>query len=267
MSEIEELRAGRLGTMRQLQPTAGGEPDRNLVDRPAQDRRLEAETATVGGPAEIGVGRPGRIGRLGTRAFGEIRRVPGGALAGIRGIPGGALATIRRIPIGALRKTPRPLTGLIVAALVLAVAVFSGTVEETDRTLVIMGFDPDRAQLITTLVVGAIAAVAATLAIDRPAIGALLGTLAVAALFGQTFIAETQNALSATGALGSFDPTGWILTLATLLVIGFLSAWAGATLAAAVRPPLIATGASVGEMVKARRPNRGAARRPLAAVL
>jgi enterochelin esterase-like enzyme len=289
VSEIDELRAGRLGTMRQLQSATGGKPDRTSVDRHAQNHPLEAETAAVGEPTEIGVGHPGRIGRLRARAFGEIRRMPGGALARLRALPGsalaklralpgsalaklralpgGTLAGIRRIPFGALRKTPRPLTGLVAAALVLLVAVFSGTVEETDRTLVIMGFDPDRAQLITTLVVGAIAAVAATLAIDRPAIGTLLGTLAVAALFGQTFIAETQNALSATGALGSFDPIGWILTLATLVVIGFISAWAGATLAAAVRPPLIATGASVGEMVKARRPSRGAARRPLAAVL
>ena len=245
VSEIDDLRAGRLGTMRQLRTEADGKLDQYLVNRLVQERRLEAETAVVGEPVEIRVGRFGRIRRL----------------------PGRALATIRWIPVGALRKTPRPLTGLVVAALVVLVAVFSGTVEETDRTLVIMGFDPDRAQLITTLVIGAIAAVAATLAIDRPAVGSLLGTLAVAALFGQTFIAETQNALSATGALGSFDPTGWILTLATLLVIGFISAWAGATLAAAVRPPLIATGASVREMVEARRPNRGAARRPLAAVL
>ena len=256
VSETDELRAGRQGTMRRLQPAPAGEPRHDLVESQAQDGRLEAETATVGEPAEIPAGRPGRIGRPHMRAF-----------AGIRRLPGGARATVRRIPIGVLRKIPRPITGLVVAALVLLVAVFSGTVEETDRTLVIMGFDPDRAQLITTLVVGAIAAVAATLAIDRPAIGALLGTLAVAALFGQTFIVETQNALSATGALGSFDPTGWVLTLATLIVIGFISAWAGATLAAAVRPPLIATGASVGAMVKARRPSRGAARRPLAAVL
>jgi S-formylglutathione hydrolase FrmB len=278
VSEPDELRAGRLGTMRQLQPAAAGKPRRRLVDSRAQESRLEAEVATVGEPAEIGAGRPGRIGPLRRRAFEEIRRWPGGvlarirvlpgsAIAGIRRSPGRARASLRRIPIGALRKTPRPITGLVVAALVLLAAIFSGTVEETDRTLVIMGFDPDRAQLITTLVVGAIAAVAATLAIDRPAIGALLGALAVAALFGQTFIAETQNALSATGALGSFDPIGWILTLATLIVIGFISAWAGATLAAAVRPPLIATGASIGEMVKARRPSRGAARRPLAAVL
>ena len=264
--------------MRQLQPAAAGKPRRELVESQAPNSRLEAETATVGEPAEIRAGRPGRIGRLRWRAFAGIRRWPGGVLARIRGLPrgtlagirrlpGGARATIRRTPIGVLRKIPRPITGLVVAGLVLLAAIFSGTVEETDRTLVIMGFDPDRAQLITTLVVGAIAAVAATLAIDRPAIGALLGTLAVAALFGQTFIAETQNALSATGALGSFDPIGWILTLATLIVIGFISAWAGATLAAAVRPPLIATGASVGEMVKARRPSRAAARRPLAAVL
>ncbi len=242
-SDDDELRAGRLGTLRQLQPATDAGPDRQIVDRQAQDGH--PETVTIVGPDEIRVGTLGRIRALAT----------------------GGLGRIRRLTFGALREIPRPFAGLVAAALVVLVAVFSGTVQESDRTLVIMGFDPDRAQLITTLVVGAIAAVAATLAIDRPVAGALLGTAAVAALFGQTFIAETQNALSATGALGSFDPVGWTLTLITLVVIGFISAWAGATLAAALRPPLIATAASVVEMVRARRPSREGARRPVAAAL
>jgi S-formylglutathione hydrolase FrmB len=254
LSEADELRAGRLGTMRQLQTATTGSPAHTSVDPLAEYG--QPERAVDGEQDEVRVGRLART-----------RLLTVGAARGIGRLPEGALGRIRGLPFGALRRVPRPVTGAVVAALVLLVAVFSGTVQETDRTLVIMGFDPDRAQLITTLVVGAIAAIAATLSIDRPVTGALLGTLAVAALFGQTFIAETQSALSATGALGSFDPIGWTLTLATLVVIGFISAWAGATLAAALRPPLIATGASVVEMVRARRPNRGAARRPVAAAL
>jgi hypothetical protein len=179
-------------------------------------------------------------------------------------------ATIRKIPrlrIDALGKVPRPLIGAVVAALVVLVAVFSGTVQGSDRTLVVMGFDPDRAQLITALIFAAVAAVAATLATDRPAIGTLLGTWAVVALFGETFVAETHDALSATGALGSFDLIGWIVTLVTLVAMSFILAWAGATLAASVRPSLVATGASIREMVEARRPSRRAARRPVAAAL
>ncbi|MGA3056459.1 MAG: alpha/beta hydrolase-fold protein [Candidatus Limnocylindrales bacterium] len=241
-SEADELLAGRLGTMPQLQTATKSEPDRTLVDRPAQEGQLEA--ATIGEPDETSVARLGRI-----------RRLPGG------------LRKIGRLPVGALRKTPRLLIGLVVAILVVLVAVLSGTVEETDRTLVIMGFDPDRAQLIAALIVAAVAAVAVTLATDRPAIGALLGTWAMVALFGETFTAETHNALSATGALGSFDLIGWIVTLVTLVVMSFISAWAGATLAAAIRPSLVATGASVREMVEARRPNRRAAHRPVAAAL
>jgi S-formylglutathione hydrolase FrmB len=254
LSDADELRAGRLGTMHQLQTATNGGPEYESVELLAQYG--QPETALDGEPDAVDPGR-----------FAGIRRFPLGAARRIGRLPVSALGRIRGLPFGALRRIPRPVTGFAVAALVLLVAVFSGTVQETDRTLVIMGFDTDRAQLITTLLVAAIAAVAATLAIDRPVTGALLGTLAVAALFGQTFIAETQSALAATGALGSFDPVGWTLTLATLVVIGFIAAWAGATLAAALRPPLIATGASVVEIVRARRPNRGAARRPVAAAL
>lgn len=254
LSDADELSAGRLGTMHQLQTATGGTLPYESVELLAGYD--QPETAAEGEPAQVLAGPPAGVRRLGASAARRVVR-----------LPARAVGRIRSLPFGAWRRIPRPVTSFVVAALVLLVAVFSGTVEETDRTLVIMGFDADRAQLITTLLVGAIAAVAATLAVGRPGIGALLGTLAVAALFGQTFITETQDALAATGALGSFDPIGWTLTLATLVVIGFIAAWAGATLAAALRPSLIATGTSVIEMVGARRPNRGAARRPLAAAL
>ncbi len=157
--------------------------------------------------------------------------------------------------------------GVAIAAAVVLLSVFSATVESTDATLVLMGFDPDRAQLITSLIIAAVAAAAVALVVDRIAFATLLGACSVAALFGQTFLTETMNAVGLTGALGSFDPVGWALTLATLLVIAVIVSWAGATIAAAVRPGLVAAGAASLAMVRLRRPTRQLARRPIAAVV
>jgi enterochelin esterase-like enzyme len=217
--------------------SSGPEADLSAVGR--------VKTGGAGGPSQARYRDAGDARRLRVGDLGRISRSGGGALAG----------------------TSRMWIGTLVAALVVLLAVVSGTVQQTDVTLVVMGFDPDRAQLITTLIVSGVAAAAATLVMDRVVTGALLGTWAVAFMFGQTFITETQDALSATGALGSFDLVGWIVTLVTLVVIGSIAAWAGATLAAAIRPQLIATGVSVREMVVARKPNRRAARRPVAAAL
>ena len=155
--------------------------------------------------------------------------------------------------------------GAVTAAVVVLASVYSDTVRSTDVTLVLMGFDPDRAQLITALIIGGVAAAAATLVVNRLGYGTLLGAFSVAALFTETFVAETRNALAATGALGSFDRTGWALTLVTLVVIGFVSAWVGATLGAGARPAIIASGGALRDLAKTRRP--GLARRPIAAVL
>lgn len=157
--------------------------------------------------------------------------------------------------------------GIAIAAAVVLLAILSETVQSTDATLVLMGFDPDRAQLIAALIIAAVASAAVTLVVDRVAFATLLGACSLVALFGQTFVTETQNAVGLTGALGSFDPVGWVLTLITLLVIALIASWAGATIAAAVRPSLIAAGAASLEMVRLRRPSRRLARRPIAAVL
>ncbi len=157
--------------------------------------------------------------------------------------------------------------GVAAATAVVLVAVFSGAVQSTDTTLVVMGFDPDRAQLITGLLVAAIAAAAVTLLVDRIGFATLLGAFSLAALFVQTFVAETQNAVAATGLTGYFDPGGWMLTVLTLVVVGFVSAWAGATLAGAVRPELVAALVAVRDMVGARRPSRAMLLRPVSALL
>jgi S-formylglutathione hydrolase FrmB len=157
--------------------------------------------------------------------------------------------------------------GVAIAAVVVLVSVFSDTVQSTDSTLVLMGFDPDRAQLITALIIGGTAAAAVTLVVNRIGFATMLGALSIFALFAETFVFETQNAVGSTGLTGSFDLRGWILTIVTLVTIGVISGWIGATLGASVRPGLISSGVAAREMVKARRPSRRLSRGPAAVLL
>jgi hypothetical protein len=129
-----------------------------------------------------------------------------------------------------------------------------------------MGFDPDRAQLITALLVGGIAAAAAAFAVPNLRFAALLGWIGVACLYLQTFVAETLNAVGTTGALGSFSPGGWLLTLVTLVVIAALAAAAGAAIAVAARPALVATAGDVRRLVTGDR-RAETLRHPILAVL
>jgi S-formylglutathione hydrolase FrmB len=128
--------------------------------------------------------------------------------------------------------------GTVVAALVVVAAVVSGSVDGTNATLQLMGFDPDRSQLITALAVGAIAAAAAAVVTGRIESATLLGTLGSAALFVGTFVAETQAAMSSANPAGSFDFGGWLVTLLTLVASGLVVGWAGAALATTARPAI-----------------------------
>jgi esterase/lipase superfamily enzyme len=179
--------------------------------------------------------------------------------------------------------------GLAIAGAVVLAAVYSQTVQGSDQTLVAMGFDTERAQLITSLVIGGVAAAAVALGLNRPRYATLLGLGALAALFSQTFWDETQRDAGLTGALGTFDPIGWVLTLVTLAMIGLVASWAGATLAMALRPTLVASVVAVRDVttavavdasvwvsaragrgrsgLRARRPDFRSMRRPLAVVL
>ncbi len=189
------------------------------------------------------------------------------------GRPRVALAAPSRPRLGSLRPGARferfawlP-AGAAISAVVVLASVYSGSVRGTDVTLVLMGFDPDRAQLITALVFSAVAAGAAALVVNRIGYPSILGIGALVAMFAETFGAETQNAAGSRGATGTFDLGGWMLTLVTLLVIGFVASWAGATLAAAVRPGLIVTGRDVRDALASHRPSLRLVRRPLAALL
>lgn len=148
------------------------------------------------------------------------------------------------------------------AAVVLLVCVVSGSMDSSNTTLIIMGFDPDRAQLITSLLIGAVAAAAATLATGRFGLAAVLGLVGAGILYGGTFVGETQGALHATGLTGAFDLGGWVLTLLTLLVSALVCGWAGAALAATARPWILAALRVAKETVLTRRVELGALRYP-----
>lgn len=193
------------------------------------------------------VGRPS----LGRPGFGPVRA----ALAGVPR-PGARFEKIAWFP-----------AGVAIAAAVVLVSVFSDTVQSTDSTLVLMGFDPDRAQLIAALIIGGIAASLVTLVVNRIGFATMLGALSLVALFAQTFVLETQNAVASTGLTGNFDIRGWILTVVTLATIGLIAAWIGATLGASVRPGLISSGVAVRDMTRARRPSRRLSRGPVAVLL
>lgn len=166
-----------------------------------------------------------------------------------------------------VRLVARIVAGLVAAGLVLGLAELSGTVAGSDAALVIMGFDPDRAQLITSLLVGAIGAAAACLLTDATAVSAIAGALAMAAMYAPTFVSETRSALASTGADGVFDPAGWALTLVTLVTIGLVVGWAAATIARPVRRRAIESGLMVRTAIRERRVGGRRIGKPLAAVL
>ena len=66
---------------------------------------------------------------------------------------------------------------------------------------------------------------------------------------------------------GTFDPIGWLMTLATLATMGWIVGWAGAALAQSLRPGLIEIGQTIREAVRARHLDSSLMRRPLAAGL
>ena len=169
-------------------------------------------------------------------------------------------------------RRPRPSIVVVAAAAAVAVAVAvavvaTGTVDSTNATLVRMGFDVDRARLISALLIACVAAAVAALVTNRATPPTLAGLGILWALFVLTFVRQTQDALKATGANGSFDLAGWFLTALALMMFGLLSAWAGAALALTVRPKLAEASSVVRGAVANRRLDRAHLRSPFAVAL
>ena len=118
----------------------------------------------------------------------------------------------------------------------------SGWLLGSDATLEVMGFDPDRARLISALVAVALASALSVLLGGALAVTVGLGIGGFAALFGRTFIDETVAALNASGPDGRFDPPGWVLSVVAFVVAAAVVSWAAGTLAARVRSSAIEVG-------------------------
>lgn len=151
-----------------------------------------------------------------------------------------------------------------IAAGVVVAAVVSGSMDSSNATLRFMGFDADRAQMITALMIAGAAAAVATLITNRSGQSTLAGLGSLAALFGPTFLVETHNALAPSDVIGTFSLTGWVLTVIALAMSGLISSWAGSALAGVLRPGLIEAGTVVRDAVRSRRLSRSLLRRPLA---
>lgn len=151
--------------------------------------------------------------------------------------------------------------------LVLAAALTLGPAHFASSVLDGLGFDPDRTDLITGLIVGGAAAIGAYLAGGRRSVAILMGMLVLAALFAATFVRETQDATAAIGAVGAFSPVGWAQTVLALIVVGFLTMWACATCAIPIRRRLGASGAVVLAAVRSRPRERRAWLRPVGVAL
>ena len=143
------------------------------------------------------------------------------------------------------RRGVRQLAALLAAILVLVAMRVTGTAASTRDTLIFMGFDTERAVLITALLGGALAAAVAGLLGGGRLMAALSGLAGVVVLFGDTFVAETQRALTATNQLGSFEPLGWIETAVALVMGGALVGLALGILAGELRGSVLALAGSV----------------------
>ena len=145
-----------------------------------------------------------------------------------------------------------PLVTFGAGAAAVAALAGSSSLRGAHDALIIMGFDPDRAQLITALLAGAIGAAVGTLVVDRRLAATLLGLGAAAALFASTFLDETRAALASAGDQGRFYPVGWSLTLLALIVGGLAASWSAAVVAGEVRAAIAASVGTVAAAVRAR---------------
>jgi len=152
--------------------------------------------------------------------------------------------------LGSLRRLVRPALTLAIAVAVTVVLRVSGTLTDIDTTLQVMGFDPDRARLLADLAAAAVVVSSAALLTGAGLVAGLAGALAGGVLFAGTFMRETKAAMHAVGAAGAFDPVGWWLTLATLVVAFLVTGWASAALSLIVRRGILRAGRDVAVFVR-----------------
>jgi dienelactone hydrolase len=141
-----------------------------------------------------------------------------------------------------------------------------GAIQSERDLLVFVGFDPDRATMITGLAAAGVSAFVAGALTGQRRLPAVISLIALVAIFGPTFSDETALALRAQGNEGSFDPAGWLLTVLTLLVAGLVVGWSLATIGDGVRSSLRLTWRRTRRLVAAKGPAHVLNRRVLATV-
>ena len=143
-------------------------------------------------------------------------------------------ARASRLSLSFARRAWRPAAGILVGAALILGLRASGAISGSNVALEEMGFDPDRARLITGLAVGAMGAALGALVTGRRVAPILVAYLALGAVFGRAFVAETAAAVATPGPDG-FVPLGWLATAVTLAGTTLAIGWAMATLAIEVR--------------------------------
>lgn len=176
---------------------------------------------------------------------GDWRRGPGYSKTQSRS---GTVARLSILPVA---------VAVSIAALSILLWRFTGSRTGTQGTLLDMGFDPGRAELLGALLVGAIVSVAVEFVLGTVGASVFLGTCAVLLDDVGAFLHDTKTVL-ATGDQGGFDPIGWLLTCLAILGAAIVVAWAAATLARPVRAALRRSASALMEMRTERRMTKSA---------
>ncbi len=149
----------------------------------------------------------------------------------------------------------------MVGAIAIAAAItlfwrLTDTRQGFQGTLIDMGFDPGRAELLGALTVGGLIAAAVGLALDRHALSLSVGALAVIVDDFEAFRRDTLSVIDGGPAAGGFSVVGWIETGLAIIVAAIVVAWAAMTLARPVRAWAVRSVAVLDETRTSRRASR-----------
>ena len=158
----------------------------------------------------------------------------------------------------------RDAIALLMASALVVLLSWSGWVADAQATLVQMGFDPDRGQLLVGMLMAALAAAVARLIAGRSAPPILASLLGFAAVYGGTFLSETRDALKPAADQGTFDPAGWSMTLLALTVAVVVTGWAASVLAGIVRSQLVISWGDLHDLARSRSRRSAKVARPMA---
>ncbi len=182
------------------------------------------------------------------------------------GHPSPSSGRLRLLRRGTIAGLFAPAAALAVAAAV-AVGIRALVLGGADAALIVMGFDPDRARLIDSLVVAFLGAAVARLASGAAIAAVPGGFTAFAICYAGVYGSETLAAVAAHGTDGRFDPGGWLLTTLTLLVIVGLVSVAASLLGGHLRAFIIMAGRDLRAAVRERRQRLRRLARPAALVV